>query len=176
MLGGVEPLIENIERQVLAGVDWIQLREKDLPTRELLALARRIVAMAGLTRILINSRMDVALAAQAHGIHLPSNSPPPSAFKRGAPHLTVGVSCHNRDELVRAEQEGADYAVLGPVFPPLSKKTAGVALGLDGFAGLVQAVRIPVIALGGITEASIPACERAGAAGIAGISLFQGGE
>ena len=175
MLGGVAPLLQNIERQILAGVDWIQIREKDLPTRELLSLVRRAVAVAGRTRILVNSRMDVALAAQAHGVHLPSNSPPPFLFNRGAKHLTIGVSCHNRDELLQAEQEGADYAILGPVFPPLSKKTDSVALGLEGFAELVRAVRIPVIALGGITEASIPACEGAGAAGVAGISLFQGG-
>ena len=175
-LGGVAPLNENIERQILAGVDWIQIREKDLSARELLELGRRAVALAGAgrTRILIHSRMDVALAVGAHGIHLPSHSPPPSEYKRAAPHLIVGVSCHNRAELVQAEQDGADYAVLGPVFPPLSKQADGAVLGLDGFSRLARSVRIPVMALGGNTQASISACEQAGAAGVAGISLFQG--
>ena len=155
-------------------MDWIQLREKDLGTLELLDLARLIVARAGKTRILINSRLDVALASGAYGIHLPSHSPSPAEYKRVAPHLTVGVSCHNRADLVQAEEEGADYVVLGPVFSPLSKRTTERALGLEAFAALARSVNIPVIALGGITQAAIPACASAGAAGIAGISLFQG--
>lgn len=172
-LGGIEPLLKNMERQILAGVDWIQVREKDLSARELLALARRVVQLAGRTRVLINSRLDVALASGAQGIHLPSNSPPPSQFKRLRPSLSVGVSCHNRAELIRAQEEGADYALLGPVFPPLSKKTGSHGIGLKQFAELAAEVRIPVIALGGITTESIPDCQRAGAAGVAGISLFQ---
>ena len=175
-LGGVAPLIENIERQILAGVDWIQLREKDLPTPDLLRLARQVVGMAGRTKIVINSRLDVALASGAYGIHLPSHSPPPSSFKRIAPHLAVGVSCHDRAELVAAQEEGADYVFLGPVFAPRSKVPQGPSLGLERFAQLVQSIKIPVIALGGITLADIAACERAGATGVAGISLFQRGE
>lgn len=174
--GGLPALLANIKRRVLDPVDdrvdWIQIREKDLSTGELLELSRQVVAMAGQTRILINSRLDVALAAGAHGVHLPSNSPPPSSYKRAAAGLMVGVSCHNRAELLRAEDEGADYALLGPVFPPLSKEAG--AMGLDQFGELARAVRIPVLALGGITPGSIAACERAGAAGIAGITLFQG--
>ena len=173
-LGGVEPLFENIERQILGGVDWIQLREKDLSSAELLALARRVIARAGQTRVFINSRLDVALAAGAAGIHLPSHSPPPAEFKRIAPHLLVGVSCHNHAELVAAEAEGADYAVLSPVFPPLSKPPEGAALGLKGFTELARAVSIPVFALGGIRGAMIPILACAGASGVAGISLFQG--
>lgn len=172
-IGGLAALFENIERQILAGVDWIQLREKDLTTPQLLDLARRVVQRAGQTRVLINSRLDVAMATGAHGVHLPSHSPPPSEFKRMAPHLIVGVSCHNRAELLAAKREGADYAVLGPVFPPRSKKLEGMPIGLGQFAELARTVRLPVIALGGITPETIPACERAGAAGVAGISLFQ---
>jgi thiamine-phosphate pyrophosphorylase len=176
-LGGVEALIANIERQIAGGVDWIQIREKDLETRELLGLARRTVALADgspkKTRILINSRLDIALAAGAHGVHLPSDSPRPDFFRRQAPGMLVGVSCHDREELAAAEAEGADYVVLGPVFPPLSKAAAGQVLGLELFAELVRTVKIPVIALGGITRDNITACERAGAVGVAGISLFQ---
>jgi thiamine-phosphate pyrophosphorylase len=177
-LGGVGALIANIERQIAGGIDWIQIREKDMDARELLSLARRTVELADVspkkTRILINSRLDIALAAGAHGVHLPSNSARPDAFRRHAPRMLVGVSCHDREELVAAEAEGADYVVLGPVFPPLSKAVSGPVLGLERFAELVRTVKIPVIALGGITPESIPACERAGAAGVAGISLFQG--
>ncbi len=172
-ISGVEPLLKNIERQILAGVDWIQIREKDLSTSELLALSRRVVQLAGRTRVLINSRLDVALASGAHGIHLPSNSPPPLQFKRLKPGLSVGVSCHDRAELIRAQEEGADYALLGPVFPPLSKSTKSLGIGLKQFAELAAEVCIPVFALGGITTASMADCQRAGAAGVAGISLFQ---
>jgi thiamine-phosphate pyrophosphorylase len=180
-LGGVEELIENIARQIYAGVDWIQIREKDLPVKELLTLARRVMGLAeasgGRTRVLINSRMDVALAAGAHGVHLPSDAPPPRVFRCCCRvSMMIGVSCHNQDELLRAEAEGADYALLGPVFTPLSKAGGGPALGLDKFADLKGQVTIPVIALGGITEARIAGCDRAGAAGVAGISLFQSGE
>ena len=172
-IGGVAPLFENIERQILAGVDYIQIREKDLPSAELLWLVKRVVKRAGQTRVVVNSRFDVALAAGAAGIHLPAHSPPPSEFKRIAPGVIVGVSCHDRAQLVAAEQQGADYALLSPVFLPLSKKSDGKALGLDRFAELVRLVRMPVFALGGIEPETIPACERAGAAGVAGISLFQ---
>jgi thiamine-phosphate pyrophosphorylase len=177
-VGGIEGLIANIERQIAAGVDWIQIREKDLTARDLLALARRAVHLAGhspkQTRVLINSRMDVALAAGAHGVHLPSHSPRPDAFKRIAPHMLIGVSCHDGEQLTAAEAEGADYAVLGPVFPPLSKGVVpGPGLGLEPFTALVRTVQLPVIALGGITEANIIDCERAGAAGVAGITYFQ---
>jgi len=176
-IGGVERLLRNIERQVLAGVDWIQIREKDLSARELLALSRRAVELAASSKTLIfvNSRMDVALAAGAHGVHLPSHSPAPSEFKRCSKEMRVGVSCHNLEELQRAEGEGADYVVLGPVFPPLSKNSVSSALGLERFGELAREVKIPVLALGGVTEESIPACMRAGAAGVAGISFFQAG-
>jgi thiamine-phosphate pyrophosphorylase len=105
-------LIENIARRISDGVDWIQIREKDLEMRELLVLARRVMTLAGAyggrVRVLINSRMDVAFAAGADGIHLPSSAPSPQAFRRCArAPLMIGVSCHNREELVRAEAEGA---------------------------------------------------------------------
>ncbi len=176
-LGGSEALLLNIERQIAAGVDWIQLREKDLEGRELLELARRVMALAAphRTRVWINSRMDVVLACGAHGVHLPSRSPAPSEYKRAAPGLSVGVSCHDLAELQQAERQGADYAVLGPVFAPLSKSVAEPPLGLARFGELAGSVRIPVFALGGITEENIADCERERACGVAGISLFQAG-
>ncbi len=171
-VGGVEALLANIERQIFAGVDWVQIREKDLSARELLDLVRSAKKLtAGRALLFVNSRFDVAVAGGADGVHLPSHSIAVSEFRRFG--MRVGVSCHNLEELRRAERQGADYAVLSPVFRPLSKKIEGEALGLEVFGELARAVHIPVLALGGITEETIPLCEAAGAAGVAGISLFQ---
>lgn len=152
-------------------MDWIQIREKDLAARELYALCRDIVEIAkpAGVRVMVNERADVAMAAGADGVHLPSNAIAPSRF----PGLFCGVSCHNEDELLRAEREGAAYAVLGPVFAPGSKEYAGPLMGLVEFARLVRMVSIPVLALGGVTAATAGACVDAGAAGIAAISLFD---
>jgi thiamine-phosphate pyrophosphorylase len=152
-------------------VDWIQIREKDLTARELFLLCRDIVEIAkpaGI-RVLLNERADVANAAAADGVHLPSNSIPPSRFTG----QFCGVSCHNEAELVTAEAEGASYAVLGPVFAPGSKDYRGPLMGLPEFERLVKLVKIPVFALGGITAANARSCMDAGAVGVAGISLFD---
>lgn len=152
-------------------VDWIQIREKDLSARELLLLCRDIVELAkpaGI-RVLVNERADVAKAAGADGVHLPSNAVAPMRFGG----LFCGVSCHNEAELLAANAEGASYAVLGPVFVPGSKDYRGPLTGLEEFARLVKLVRIPVFALGGVTAANAASCQDAGAAGIAGISLFD---
>lgn len=85
----------------------------------------------------------------------------------------MGVSCHSLEEVRTAEEEGADYVVFGPVFPPLSKPSLLPAVGLEGLARAAAAVKIPVLALGGVTRANANACLGAGAAGVAGISLFQ---
>ncbi len=168
------PLLDNIARCLAHGVDWIQIREKDLPARELFALVKQALALpnpAG-SKIIVNTRMDVALAAGAAGCHLPSDSPAPSFWKKPAGFL-LGVSCHQIDEVRAAEAEGADYVVFGPVFSPLSKSAPLPATGLAPLHAAASAIRIPVLALGGITNANIPACLAAGAAGIAAISLFQ---
>jgi thiamine-phosphate pyrophosphorylase len=167
-----QTLAETISRNISAGVDWIQMREKDLPAKELLALLRSIEPHH--SKILINGRMDVALVGGAAGAHLPSHSPPPHLWRTiTPPGFLIGVSCHSAEELRMAENEGADYAVFGPVFPPLSKPPERTALGLEGFARAVAGVNIPVLALGGITRENAASCVEAGAAGIAGISIFQ---
>ena len=151
--------------------DLVQLREKDLEARDLAALTQSLAARG--LRVVVNTRVDVALACQAAGAHLPSNSPPPSLWRALAPPgFLFGVSCHSLEDAVRAEQEGASYVLLAPVFDPLSKAPSGPALGLEGLAAVCRAVRIPVWALGGITEDNAPACIAAGAAGVAGITLF----
>jgi len=153
--------------------DWIQIREKDLSAREFLALVTAALELRG-PKILVNTRMDVALAAGAAGCHLPANSPPPSLWRKITPvAFLIGMSCHTVEEVRTAESEGADYVFFGPVFPPRSKASPLPARGLELLARAAGSVRIPVLALGGITETNMDDCVKAGAAGIAAISLFQ---
>lgn len=168
------PLLDRIALLLEAGVDLLQIREKDLPSRDLLALAEAVLALPNphRTRILINERADVALAAGAHGVHLPANSIHPSRIRAIAPSgFAIGVSCHTVAEVIRAEQEGADFAVLGPVFDTTSKRAYGPPLGPKALEQAVSDRRIPVLALGGVTLGNFLECRTA--AGIAAISLFQ---
>lgn len=170
-----ENLLPLIEQAVAAGVDLIQIRERDLATTALLRLAKSALerARATATRVLVNDRLDVALAAHAHGIHLPAHGLPLAEVRLRHPQLLIGASCHNLEELRRAEQGRADFAVFGPVFATASKKDYGPPLGLAQLTAAVSAVKIPVLALGGITRANAAECLAAGAAGLAAISLFQ---
>ncbi|MDP9112675.1 MAG: thiamine phosphate synthase [Acidobacteriota bacterium] len=168
--------LDNIARNLAEGIEWIQIREKDLSPRELFDLTALALALPnpGQTKILVNSRVDVALAAGANGVHLPGGSPVPRRWRACSPQgFLIGVSCHALDEVRTAEQEGADYVVFGPVFAPLSKLTRLEPRGMDALAKAARAVRIPVLALGGITRENAQDCMRAGAAGVAAISLYQ---
>jgi thiamine-phosphate pyrophosphorylase len=171
----LDDTLDTIHRSAAAGVDWIQVREKHLPARELARWTTAILeAAAGRAKVLVNTRVDVALACGAAGVHLPAGAPPPSAW-RGLvlSGFLVGVSCHTVEEVRESEQNGADFAVFAPVFAPLSKRSALPPHGLARLAEAARAVRIPVLALGGITWESAPLCLEAGAAGIAGITLFR---
>jgi thiamine-phosphate pyrophosphorylase len=153
----------------------IQIRERDLPARELLTVAEEAARQAQetSTRVLVNDRLDIALAAGTAGVHLPVQSLPLTELRKRYPEVLVGASTHNLVELQRAADVGADFAVFGPVFPPLSKSTSTAPVGLEALVQAVLAVEIPVLALGGITEENARACLEAGAAGLAGITLFQ---
>jgi len=123
---------------------------------------------------LINTRVDVALAAGLDGVHFPAGSPEARRW-RGIipPGFLLGLSCHGEDEAAAAAAAGASYVTLAPVFAPLSKSSALRPLGLDTLARAARRVAVPVLALGGITESNAADCAAAGAAGIAAISLFQ---
>jgi thiamine-phosphate pyrophosphorylase len=178
---GAAELLGVVRRSAAAGVDWIQLREKDLPARELIELARGAVAATrgSATRILVNDRLDVALAAGAAGVHLGEQSLPVAAvagWRRGADApagFLVGASCHSLNAALVAERDGADYVAFGPVFATPSKAAYGPPQGLDRLAEVSRSVRIPVLAIGGVTLENASQCLAAGAAGIAAIRLFQ---
>jgi thiamine-phosphate pyrophosphorylase len=170
---GNRSLLDAIARNLATGVTWIQIREKDLSARALFELVEAAIRLPNThaSKIIVNTRADVAIAAGAAGVHLPSGSPPARFWRR--PDFLVGVSCHSVEDVRQAEAEGADYVVFGPVFAPLSKPAGLEPRGLDGLARAAAAVRIPVLALGGVTIDNSAACVSAGAAGVAGISLFQ---
>lgn len=160
----------------MAGVDLIQLREKDLASRPLLDLANAAVEIVrgSKTRIVINDRLDVAIAAGAHGVHLGGQSVSADVVRGSVrKDLLLGVSCHSLEEALNAEAGGADYLLLGPVFDTPSKRRYGPPLGLDKLSEVSHKVRIPVLALGGITVQRVGQCLEAGASGIAAIRLFQ---
>jgi thiamine-phosphate pyrophosphorylase len=166
-------------RGLLPGsVDWVQIREKDLGARELTALVRSVMALPNLqsAKILVNTRVDVALAVGAAGAHLPSGSIAPSVWRAIVPAgFLIGVSCHSLEDVLLAEKEGADYVVFGPVFSPLSKTSELAPRGLEELSEICRKVKIPVLALGGITWEHAIDCVAAGAAGVAGITLFKSG-
>ncbi len=173
-------VLAKIRAATAAGVGWVQIRERDLPARELLALVKAaIVAREGGARILVNDRLDVALAAGAAGVHLGGGSVPAHEVvrwlrERSAPaEFLVGVSCHSLEDARAAEDAGASYVFFGPVFETPSKKSYGPPQGIAKLAEVCSAVRIPVIAIGGVNEENATECMRAGAAGIAAIRMFQ---
>jgi thiamine-phosphate pyrophosphorylase len=183
-------LIEQIRMAIEAGVDWVQIREKDLSGRALMELTREVVAVAaGVTaadqraRVIVNDRFDVAVAAGAGGVHLGGESLPvrevvrwraeQRSVRAGLTDFLIGASCHSIEAARAAAGDGADYIIFGPVFETPSKMKFGAPAGIEKLREVCAAVRIPVLAIGGINASNGGECFRAGAAGIAAIRLFQ---
>lgn len=177
-------LAQRIQNAVYAGVHWVQIREKDLPARNLIDLTRSAIracnslSTQGAARILVNDRCDVAWAAGAAGVHAGEKSLPVQVLidarrTSGLTNFLVGASCHSVGGAIAAAEQGADYLFFGPVFATPSKAGLGPPQGVDKLAQVRGAVSIPVIAIGGITLENARACREAGAAGIAAIRLFQ---
>ncbi len=162
-------VLASVARAVQNRVDMIQVREKDLPASELLDLVNRIklLTMGTGTKLLVNYRLDVALASGIDGVHLPGNGLPVDRVRRYVP--LVGVSVHNVEEAVEAERKAANFVVFGPVFETPGKRPVGI----EALRCVTEAVRIPVLAIGGITADNTETVMRVGAAGIAAIRMFQ---
>ena len=175
-----EALVGRMEIAARAGVDWIQLREKDLSGRALAELLREALRRvpAG-CRIVLNDRLDVACALGAGGVHLGRESLSVEdarrlARGRGATQdFLVGASTHSLAAALSAEKAGADYLVFGPVYATPSKAQYGPPQGIERLREVCHAVSLPVLAIGGITVENARACLEAGAAGIAAIRLFE---
>jgi thiamine-phosphate pyrophosphorylase len=169
-------LIACIRRAIDQGVDFIQIREKDLTDRALFDLTRAVLAFARGTgcRVLVNGRADIALAAGADGVHLPSTGLQITDIRKWIPDdFLIGVSVHAMPEIRRACAQGADYLLFGHIFPTESKASHGAPLGLRRLRNACRAASIPVLGLGGIKPESIESVLKAGAVGVAGIGLFQ---
>jgi thiamine-phosphate pyrophosphorylase len=189
-------LLAKVRECARARVDYIQLREKDLSGRELEDFAKLVMAeistVGQKTHLLINSRIDVAIACGADGVHLRSGDEDPNPgdaraiFASAAfPTPIIAASCHSEAEVARAESHGADFVVFGPVFEKGGARSAGLeqlrricatVTADDEKTESVARARLPVLALGGVTIENAIECLRAGAAGVAGIRLFQENE
>lgn len=169
-------LLDDVRRAAASGVDLIQVRERGISDRDLLALTRRALAAAkgSRARVLVNARTDIALAAPADGVHLPAASPAaPRVRAVTPPGFLVGRSVHDLDEALAAEQQGGcDYLVFGTVYPSASKPAGHRVAGVDALARVCAAVRLPVLAIGGIERDRLPEVAAAGAAGVAAIGAF----
>ena len=170
-----KPLPEAVRLALEGGVKAVQLREKDLPVRELLSLAKelRTVTREFGAKLFINDRVDVAVAVGADGVHLGHQSMPPEAVRKAAGKgLLIGVSTHNREEARAAEAGGADFITFGPIFETPSKAVYGIPVGVDAIRMLKNEVNIPIFALGGIKGGNISHVVASGASGIAMISAI----
>jgi thiamine-phosphate diphosphorylase len=172
------PILAHVAAAVAAGVDWVQIREPDLPAAELYEVVRHAVeeARGSATRILVNDRLDVALAAGAHGVHLRGTSFDASRVRTTgvvAADFLIGRSVHSVEEALTAESGGGlDYLIFGTVFPTMSKPEGHRLAGPEALWEAVAACRVPVLGIGGITLENVDRIAAAGAAGVAAIGLF----
>ena len=181
-------LLRRVAEAARAGVDYIQLREKDLSPEEMQHLASQTVSAvrenSAVTKLLINSHADIAIAVGADGVHLPAGFPPADEIRdqwlrHSDREPIIGISAHSVDDVRQAESNGASFAVLAPIFEKSTTGAKGVGLKMLRIAcspspGLPNS--FTVLALGGVTLANAQSCLEAGAAGVAGIRLFQQGD
>jgi thiamine-phosphate pyrophosphorylase len=169
---GARGLPQRATEAAAAGVDWVQVREKGLPDAALLALVRDVqsAVAGGATRVLVNGRPDVAVAAGAAGVQLPEEGLPVADVRRAFPALVLGASCHSLAAARRAEEGGADFVVLGPIFPTPGKEAR--SLGAEALSEVAAALRVPVYAIGGVDASNAARAVAAGARGLAAIRLF----
>ena len=164
------PLVEIVGEAARAGVEQVQMREKDLPGRELFRLAeslREVCRPAGCS-LLVNDRLDVALAAGADGVHLPADGLPAAAVRQAVgKRFRIGVSTHSPEEAIRAEAAGADFVVFGPLFPTPAKLQFGSPLGIEPLREVLKRVALPVFAVGGIDTGTIEPLRDLSLAGVA---------
>jgi thiamine-phosphate pyrophosphorylase len=169
------PLLDVVEAALRGGVDAVQLREKDLSGAALCTLAGRLRELTHRhgARLLINDRIDIALAVGADGVHLPVDSVAPADARRllGRGPL-IGASTHSVEQARAAAGGGADFIVCGPIFDTPSKRAFGTPLGLDGLTQIVRTVSLPTFAIGGLTADRTPLVRRCGAAGIAVVAAI----
>ena len=168
-------LVAQARHAADAGVEWIQMRERDLQAADLAALVTDLLQATRdtSTRLIVNDRLDVAIACGAAGVHLRGDSIPVAMARRLAPSgFLIGRSVHTIQDAIAAA--GADYLFAGTVFPSASKPAAGPLLGVKGLQAIVAAVTIPVLAIGGIAGDRINEVAAAGAGGFAAIELFMG--
>ena len=169
-------LLAQVAHAVDAAIEVVQVRERDLEARELATLVTDIVAIArgSRTRVVVNERLDVAIACGADGVHLRADSLPAAAVRSIAPHgFLIGRSVHTAAE-ARASGTAVDYLLAGTVWPSGSKPIDRPLLGVEGLATIVSAALVPVLSIGGVSVDRAGEAAAAGAAGIAGIGLFQG--
>lgn len=165
---------EIVRAALAGGVRLIQLREKDLSARQLVKLAREIRRLTAKAEalLIINDRFDVALAVGADGVHLGQDDLPVAEARRMSPDLIVGSSSHSVKEAFKAQEHGASYVNIGPLFPTKTKNWSGGFLGVEGLREISRAISIPFTVMGGIKQRHIPELLSAGARTIAVVSAI----
>lgn len=175
-----EALSAKIAAAALAGVDWIQIREKNMDGAKLAELARNVISRVEPNcRVILNDRLDVACAVGAGGVHLGEKSIPVAEARRFvrergmSKEFLIGASVHSLEAAIAAEKDGADYVIFGPVFATPAKLAFGEPQGLARLKEVCSTLAIPVLGIGGITLENAGDCYLSGASGVAAIRLFQ---
>ena len=173
----LEKILCQVSAAVAAGIQLIQLREKSLTARVLFELTERVmeIARGSSTKVLVNDRADIAAGAGADGVHLTVRSLAADVIRKTfGPNFLIGVSTHSRVEAGSARGAGADFVVFGPVFPTESKERYGAPLGVGKLSEVARELApLPVLAIGGVANDNAGECLRAGASGVAAITLFS---